>query len=107
MSDFWLEAEVIEKTIKLARNSKKDVSLFHVLHPDETDFRFNGSIEFEDLETNAKVIVDTDTLRHTYIKRIGEFIARLKDICHENETNYVLSPTNESIEMPLIQIADK
>ncbi len=107
VSDFWLEAEAIERTIKLARNSKKDISLFHVLHPDETDFKFKGSIEFEDLETNTKVIVDTDSLRHTYLERIGEFIARLKDICHENETNYVLSPTNESIEKPLIQIADK
>ena len=107
ISDFLLEAEAISKSIKLARNSKKEISLFHVLHPDETDFNFNGSIEFEDLETKAKVIVDTTSLRHTYIKRMGDFISNIKEICHENETRYVPSPTNQSIEKSLIQIADK
>ncbi|MEM7009573.1 MAG: DUF58 domain-containing protein [Thermodesulfobacteriota bacterium] len=107
ISDFLIETELIEKSITLCRNSSKELSLFHVLHPDETDFDFKGSIEFEDLETSTKVIVDADSLRHTYIKRIGEFIAKLKDICHENESRYVLSPTNQSIERSLIQIADK
>ncbi len=107
ISDFLLETGAIEKSIKLARNSKKEISLFHVLHPDETDFNFSGSIEFEDLETNTKVIVDTGSLRHTYIKRIGEFITQLKHTCHENEARYVLSSTNEPIEKSLIQIADK
>lgn len=106
-SDFLLETEIIAKSLKLARNSKKEISLFHVLHPDETQFNFNGSIEFEDLETKAKVIVDTAYLRHTYIERIGKFIASLKDICHENEIRYVLSPTDQTIEKSLIQIADK
>lgn len=107
ISDFLLDIETIEKSIKLARNSKKEISLFHVLHPDETNFNFSGSIEFEDLESSAKVIVDTGSLRHTYIKRIGEFIAQLKHTCHENEARYVLSPSSDSIEKSLIQIADK
>ena len=107
ISDFLLESEKIAKTIKLARNSKKEISLFHVLHADETQFNFNGSIEFEDLETSAKVIVDTGSLRDTYIKRMADFITNLKDICHENETRYILSPTDHSIEESLIQIADK
>jgi hypothetical protein len=34
-------------------------------------------------------------------------LERLKLICHENETRYVFSPINKSIENSLIQIADK
>ena len=63
--------------------------------------------EFEDLETSEKVIVDTGSLRHIYRKRVMEFIDKLKHICHENETRYVLSPTNQTIEKSLIQIANK
>jgi len=107
VSDFLIEPEAIEESLKLIRNSRKEVSLFHVLHPDEIDFDFRGSVEFEDMETNAKVIVDTGSIRHTYKKRMGEFIERLKQICHENETRYVFSPINKSIENSLIQIADK
>jgi len=107
MSDFLIDSEIVEQSIKLIRNSKKEISLFHVLHPDETEFNFSGSIEFEDLETSEKMIVDTDSLRHTYRKRVMEFIDNLKHICHENETRYVFSPTNQTIEKSLIQIADK
>ncbi len=107
ISDFLIETDMLEQSIKLIRNSRKEISLFQVLHPDETEFDFNGSIEFEDLETAEKVIVDTDSLRHTYRQRIMEFIDQIKRMCHENETRYVLSPTNQTIEKSLIQIADK
>jgi len=107
VSDFLIEPETIEKSLKLIKTSKKEVTLFHILHPDEIDFDFRGSVEFQDMETAAKVIVDTGSIRHTYKKRIGEFIERLKLICHENETRYVFSPINNSIENSLIQIADK
>jgi len=107
MSDFLIDSKTIEQTIKLIKNSRKEISLFQVLHPDETEFNFSGSIEFEDLETSEKVIVDTGSLRHIYRKRVMEFIDKLKHICHENETRYVLSPTNQTIEKSLIQIANK
>ena len=107
VSDFLIEPEAIEETLKLIRNSRKEVTLFHVLHPDEIDFDFKGSVEFQDMETNSRVIVDTGSIRHTYRKRIGEFIETLKLICLENKTRYVFSPINHSIEHSLMQIVNK
>lgn len=107
VSDFLVDIETIVQTVKLIKNSKKELSLFHILHPDETEFNFTGSIEFEDLETNTKVITDTDSLRKSYRQRVGEFIENIRSICHENESRYVLAPTSEPIEKPIIQIADK
>jgi len=107
VSDFLVDIETIEQTVKLIKNSRKELSLFHILHPDETEFNFTGSIEFEDMETNSKIITDTDSLRQSYRKRVGEFIENIRHICHENESRHVLAPTNEPIEKPIIQIADK
>ena len=107
VSDFLIEHQAIEESLKFINNSKKDVTLFHVLHPDEVDLEFQGSVEFQDMETNEKVIVDTSSIRHTYKKRMGDFIEKLKLICHENETRYVFSPSHKPIEHSLIQIADK
>ena len=107
VSDFLVDIETIVQTVKLIKNSKKELSLFHILHPDETEFNFTGSIEFEDLETNSKIVTDTDSLRQSYRQRVGEFIENIRRICHENESRYVLAPTNEPIEKPIIQIADK
>lgn len=107
ISDFLIEPGEIRETLQLLRASKKDVTLFHVLHPDETEFGFEGSIEFLDMESEAKVIVDTASIRHTYINRVREFLDELKDMSHEFECRYVLCPTNVPIEEPLIEIADK
>jgi uncharacterized protein (DUF58 family) len=107
VSDFLVDVETIEQTVKLIKNSKKELSLFHVLHPDETEFNFSGSIEFEDMETNFKVIADTNSIRQSYRKRVYQFIEDIRHICHENESRYVPAPTNEPIEKPIIHIADK
>ena len=78
-----------------------------MLHEDEIDFGFRGPLEFLDMESEEKVIVDTDAVRDGYRKRIREFTGRLKLLCHEYESRYVLSPTSRPVEESLIEIADK
>ncbi len=107
VSDFLMEPREIRESLQLLRASRKDVTLFHVLHPDETDFGFEGSVEFQDMESDAKVIVDTRSIRHTYMKRVREFKEELRSMCHEFECRYVFTASDVSVEEPLIDIADK
>ena len=107
VSDFLMETQEIRECLQLLRASKKDVTLFHVLHPDETDFEFQGSVEFLDMESDAKVIVDTGSVRHTYKERVMEFVEALRSMCHEFECRYVFTRSDAPIEEPLIEIADK
>ncbi|MEQ9619643.1 MAG: DUF58 domain-containing protein [Deltaproteobacteria bacterium] len=107
LSDFLTEEAEIENTLQLLRASGKETTLFHVLHPDEFEFDFSGSVEFQDMETDERVVVDTRTIRDTYMKRIREFINKLKLTCHEYESRYVFSPSGRPIEESLIEIADK
>lgn len=107
VSDLFTEEEEIEKSLQLLRASGREATLFHVLHPDEFEFGFRGSVEFQDMESEAKIVVDTGTIRDTYKKRIREFMDRLKLICHEYESRYVFAPTSRPIEESLIEIADK
>jgi uncharacterized protein (DUF58 family) len=107
ISDLFTDESEIEKTLQLLRAAKKDAVFFHVLHPDELDFEFRGSLEFLDMESDEKIIVDTDAVRNIYKKRIREFMDKLKLLCHEYESRYVFSPTSRPIEEPLIEIADK
>ena len=107
VSDFLMDPQEIKESLQLLKASRKEVTLFHVLHPDETDFDFEGSIEFQDMESDAKVIVDTRSIRHTYRKRVREFTDNLKELCHEYECRYVFTPVDGSVEESLIEIADK
>lgn len=107
ISDLFAEESEIEKTLQLLKAAKKDAVIFHVLHPDEFEFGFRGSLEFEDMESEEKIIVDTDAVRNTYKKKIREFMENLKLLCHEYESRYVFSPSSRPVEESLIEIADK
>lgn len=107
ISDLFTEEEEIEKGLQMLKAAGKNTTLFHVLHPDEYEFGFRGSVEFEDMETEDKIIVDTGAVRNTYLKRIREFMERLRLVCHEYEARYVFSPTSRPIDESLIEIADK
>ncbi|MBI2487985.1 MAG: DUF58 domain-containing protein [Deltaproteobacteria bacterium] len=107
VSDLFMDLASIEESLKLLRSSKKEVVAFHVLHPDEIEFNFYGSIEFEDMEEKTKVLVDAGSIREAYIKRIKDFTEKLKLLFYQNKSRYVFSPSNIPIEDALLQIADK
>lgn len=107
ISDLLIDLNLIEESLKLLRSSNKEAIFFHILDRDEIEFEFDGSIEFEDMEDETKILVDAGNIRKTYRNRVQAFIDRVKQICHENESRYVLSPTYSSIEEVLMQIAQK
>jgi uncharacterized protein (DUF58 family) len=107
ISDLLIDLNLIEESLKLLRSSNKEAIFFHILDRDEIEFEFDGSIEFEDMEDETKILVDAGNIRKTYRNRVQAFIDRVKQICHENESRYVLSPTYSPIEEVLMQIAQK
>ena len=107
ISDLLTEESEIEKSLQMLKAARKDAIIFHVLHDDEAEFSFRGPLEFLDMETDERVIVDTDAVRAGYKKRIMEFTDRLKILCHDYESRYVFSPTSRPFEDSLIEIADK
>ena len=107
ISDLLTDESEIEKSLQLLKAAKKDTTIFHVLHEDEVDFTFRGPLEFLDMESDERVIVDTDAVRDGYKRRIREFTERLKTLCHEYESRYVFSPTSRPFEESLIEIAEK
>ena len=107
ISDLLTDESEIEKSLQLLKAAKKDTTIFHVLHEDEVDFSFRGPLEFLDMESDERVIVDTDAVRDGYKRRIREFTERLKTLCHEYESRYVFSPTSRPFEESLIEIAEK
>jgi uncharacterized protein (DUF58 family) len=107
ISDLLTDEGEIERSLQLLKAARKETVIFHVLHEDETELSFRGPLEFLDMESEERVIVDTDAVRDGYRKRIKEFTERLKLLCHEYESRYVLSPTSRPVEEALLEIADK
>lgn len=107
VSDFLTDLSSIEESLKFLRAAGKEAVALHVLDPTEIDFNFDGSVEFEDIEDKIKVLVEAEDIRDAYRKRIKKFINKLKSVCLNNGSGYVLSPTNTPIKDVLVQIADR
>jgi len=107
VSDFLIDLNSIKNSLKLLRSSKKEVILFHVLDRDEFEFEFRGSIEFNGMEEEKKILVDANSIRKSYKRNLKEFLRKLEVICFENQSKYVFSPTYSPIGDVLIQIANR
>jgi len=96
-SDFFAELEPLEPALQQMRYDRHEVVLFHVLHHDELAFELPGMIKFVGLEGDEQVFTQPDDLRRTYLDALGRHNARLEDICHRNQIEYVQIDTSRDM----------
>jgi uncharacterized protein (DUF58 family) len=102
VSDLLDEPEQILKGLRLFRFKGNDVIVFHLLDQAELDLPFDGNILFEDLEQeDLKVIADPKAIRATYRQVVEEFIAQIRQQCHESVIDYQLISTSTPLDRAL------
>jgi len=94
LSDLFDEPADIVRALAHFRKQHHDVILFHVLDPAELDFPFKRSVEFEDLETGERLVVDPRTLAPAYRKVFAEFLEEYRRPCAEMRVDYRLVQTD-------------
>jgi uncharacterized protein (DUF58 family) len=67
-SDFLDDLEPLMTGVEQLRLSGHDVVLFQVLDRDEVTFPFTGNVKFEDLELSTTTELETNSIRHEYLK---------------------------------------
>ena len=67
-SDFLDDLEPLMAGVEQLRLSGHDVVLFQVLDRDEVTFPFTGNVKFEDLELSTTTELETNSIRHEYLK---------------------------------------
>jgi len=103
VSDLLDEAEEILKGLRLFRFKGNDVIVFHLLDAAELELPFEGNILFEDTEEiHLKVTADPQAIRKVYRKVVEEFIAHLRQGCHESSIDYQLLSTSTPLDHALV-----
>jgi uncharacterized protein (DUF58 family) len=74
-----------------------EVVVFHVLHPDEVGFPFQGTTRFVGLEESGKVLTRPHLVRPAYLRAIKAFLAELQAGCHASRCDYVLMDTSRPL----------
>lgn len=101
VSDFFVQNQDLQKSLKLLSSRGLEVVLFHVLHPDEINLPFEGDIVFESLEEDPAIGLDPQDIREEYKNAIQNHISELKKNCNGVGMDYVFMDTSEPLDQAL------
>jgi uncharacterized protein (DUF58 family) len=101
-SDLLSDPEPILRSIYRLRHAGHEVILFHILDEAEVHFPFTGLVEFEDVESDAKLEVDARGMRADYLESLGEFRERWKTECGQANADYVPMDTSVNFDKALL-----
>jgi uncharacterized protein (DUF58 family) len=101
ISDFYDEPDAILDAIKPLRFLGNDLIVFHVLDPQEIEFKYDDAASFEDLESGEQMPVVPDAFREQYRALIREHIDRLTAKFSEQRIDYAQIVTSEPLDRAL------
>jgi uncharacterized protein (DUF58 family) len=80
-----------------------EVTVFHVLHPDEVDFPFGGMIKFDGLEDKLQLLTRPQLIRPAYLRALQKFLTDMRRACESNRCDYVLMNTARPLSQALTE----
>lgn len=97
VSDLLADRQSVFRGLRLLRQRRHDVIVFHVLHDDEMNFLFEGSTRFENLEGPEFLVCDPRSLRDEYLRALEAYLGELRRLSGEIGIDYRLVRTSDSI----------
>ncbi|MCA9174305.1 MAG: DUF58 domain-containing protein [Planctomycetales bacterium] len=88
-----VDLEQLEAALQRLRYGRHEVVLFHVLHAHELRFEFEGMVRFLGLESDDRLLTQTEDLRDAYLKVFQQFRSQVEEIAHRNTCEYVIAET--------------
>jgi len=88
-SDLFDEPEETLRAVKLLAGRKHEVTVFHLMDPEELEFPFDHQTLFEDMEGPVELSADPRGIRDEYLKQVGMFIDFWKRGALESGIDYV------------------
>ena len=79
LTDMYESNAEISNFIKGLKSSKNEVVVLQIMGSREMDFNYGPNITFEDLETGARVKVDTEKARDQYVLAMASKLKTVKD----------------------------
>ncbi len=96
VSDLLVPRSEFAEAVRYFRYRGHEVIVFHVLTPAERTFPFVKQTHFIDLEDGRSVTTEPGMIRSEYLRMLNEHIDALRDVCVEEECDFLsLSTTDE------------
>ena len=101
LSDFYDASEATFGELRRAAKHGHDLTLLQILSRDEMTFPYSGSIEFDDLETTERRVIDADTVAAGYRQAVSGFLEHYRREVSRDGHEHVLMPTDVPVEHAL------
>ncbi|HKS06121.1 MAG TPA: DUF58 domain-containing protein [Gemmatimonadaceae bacterium] len=94
LSDFYDAEEETRRELRRVIRRGHDVSMLQVMSPEETQLAYRGDLEFEDLESSERRLLDARAVSAQYNTAVGEFLSRCRAGAHRDGVDYTLMQTD-------------
>jgi uncharacterized protein (DUF58 family) len=102
-SDLLTDAEPVLKSLHHLRHRGHEIILFHILDEAEVHFPFEGLVEFQDVESPERLVLDAPGMRPDYLKAVSEFRAQYREECARANVDYVPIDTSVRFDRALME----
>ena len=102
ISDLLDDEGDIYKGLAHLKFLRHDVIVFHTMDHQELNLDYEGLIQFEDLESKAKMRTFPQSLRDAYRVRVAEFLEDIEKTTGNTGIDYCLLDTSEPLDRALV-----
>ncbi len=101
LSDLFVPPELLRDCFEHLRFRKHDVSVFHLLDPEELGFTFQRPTRFIDMEGGTAIFADPVEIADRYHRALSEYLEQLRKVVLETAVDYRRININTSYEQEL------
>ncbi len=99
ISDLLAEPDAIVAGFEHLAHTGHELIVFHVMHPDEWELPFVENVQFEGLESPARLFADPQGLQESYRRAVQRFTSRLRAVCLKLRADYVPTSTRDPLDV--------
>jgi len=103
ISDLLDDVSAIVDGLRHFRFEGHNVIVFHLMDPREISFDFVDVVEFEDMETGEKVLVESETAKRLYLDNLTHFRENIRRECGLLGVDYSLMSTDQPLDFALFE----
>jgi uncharacterized protein (DUF58 family) len=103
ISDCFDDVERLLVGLQHLRFQGHEVTVYHVLHPDELRLPFDGMIRFDALEERLHLLARPQLIRPAYLRALEKYLRELRAGCEANRCDYVLMDTSRPLAQALTE----